>query len=117
MSWVSIGSLIEKGQPWVGTRYLLAAARQMVPIVDQNKKVIRDQNGQPIYQLVAGQQAATVKFLGMSPDGNRIMYQDEDTGEQNDLPLLGGGFFVQRLTGGRRRRRTRRARRRTYRKH
>jgi hypothetical protein len=115
MVWISVGSLIDKGQPWVGTRYLLAGPRQMAPIVGPDRKAIRDQNGQPIYQLVAGEQAATVKFLGMSPDGNRIIYQDENTGQQNNIPLRGSGYFVQRLTGGRRR--TRRARRRTHRKH
>ena len=115
MAWIEISSLADQGQPWVGTRYLLAGPFQMVPIVGPDRKAIRDQNGKPIYQLKSGQQAATVKFMGMSRDGKRIVYQDETTGEQNEILPKGSGYFVQRLTGGRRR--TRKARRRTHRKH
>jgi hypothetical protein len=115
MVWVSVGSLVEKGQPWVGTRYRLADARSVTMVAGENRKPLLDQNGKPIYQLRSGAYAPTVKFLGVSPDGKRIQFQDEDSGEQDDIPISGGGYFVERLSGGRRR--TRRARRRTHRKH
>jgi hypothetical protein len=115
MVWVTIGSLVEKGQPWVGTRFRLADPRQIMMVPGPNRKPLRGQNGNPIYRLRSGGYASTVKFLGVSADGKRIQFQDEDTGEQDTLPISGSGYFVERLTGGRRR--TRRARRKTLRKH
>lgn len=114
MVFVTVSSLIDKGQPWVGTRFRLASMRDTKMVAGPNKKPLRGANGQPIIELRAGADPQTVKFLGLSSDRKRIRYQDEDTGEEGDIPISGGGYYVERLSGGGRH--TRKSKRKTYRK-